>query len=384
MSNSKNENEIDNTVGNSEVSEILSREPIGIANAGNTCYFNSALQLLYNTHELTYIMNSTDMIEHSETDLEDNSERKNGKKILENLKYLQSRMQGSTSDEILDYNNVKEIIGTILENINTYSSRTGDNKFLIGAEHDVGELIQELINAIHSAISRPMHVNLPDLTGMISECNNEIRNIYRDNYSEIIETFYTIEVSTIQILNASDNAIPSTTLKEFFILELPIPIVKKDGETTLYDMLDIFTSETELDVGTSSEEKNKTKTVKFGKLPNILIIRFNRVRYTQENNLNNQNAYTKDITVVKFPFTDLDLSRYAIENDTTRNIEYKYDLYGVSSHIGANVSNAHYTCWVKIQKKWFYINDNSVTEPNNFAEIIMKDACLLFYRRKFT
>lgn len=87
--------------------------------------------------------------------------------------------------------------------------------------------------------------------------------------------------------------------------------------------------------------------------------------------------YSKSITFVE----KLDFSRYVIrKNSNNLKESYIYELYGAVQHSGS-LSGGHYTCYVKKESgQWYYVSDSHFS-PSSLKDALTSDAYLLFYKR---
>ena len=85
-------------------------------------------------------------------------------------------------------------------------------------------------------------------------------------------------------------------------------------------------------------------------------------------------------TEVDFPLRGLNLKNYVV--DKNDDIEKIYDVFGIMYHTG-NLQYGHYyaICYNIKHKKWLLYNDDKVSEIKE-SDIHMKDAYVLFYRRR--
>ncbi|XP_007425865.1 ubiquitin carboxyl-terminal hydrolase 4 [Python bivittatus] len=121
-------------------------------------------------------------------------------------------------------------------------------------------------------------------------------------------------------------------------------------------------------------KKHQQATKKFDlwSLPRILVVHLKRFSY---------NRYWRDKldTVVEFPIRDLNMSEFVCDPAAS---PYVYDLIAVSNHYGG-MGVGHYTAYAKnkINGKWYYFDDNSVS-PASEEQIVTKAAYVLFYQRR--
>ena len=74
------------------------------------------------------------------------------------------------------------------------------------------------------------------------------------------------------------------------------------------------------------------------------------------------------------------MSDFALKTATSG--ECKYDLYAVSNHYGG-LRSGHYTavCKNPVVERWFKFDDHKVSEIKDEADIVSKNAYVLFYRK---
>jgi ubiquitin C-terminal hydrolase len=110
------------------------------------------------------------------------------------------------------------------------------------------------------------------------------------------------------------------------------------------------------------------KSMKFWNFPNVLTIDIKRFNSRGQ----------KNQILVDFPLENLNLSKYVIGYNKN---SFVYDLYGVCNHHGSSLGG-HYTSFVKnANGKWYYFNDNNVSEVTKLEQIITPKAYCFFYRK---
>ena len=196
-----------------------------------------------------------------------------------------------------------------------------------------------------------------------------MKNMYKKEYSEILNLFYGISVT--QIKDYLTEELLSVSPEPFSILSLSIP---SKEQCTILNCLNFYT-QPELLIDDNAWFNDKTnqkqsanKSITFWNLPNVLIIELKR--YTNTN--------SKLHTLVTTPLTDLDLSQYVSGYDSVNCI---YDLFGTGNHSG-NVFGGHYTANIKnANGKWYSFNDTLINEISE-RNVISPHTYCLFYRKK--
>ena len=145
--------------------------------------------------------------------------------------------------------------------------------------------------------------------------------VYEKEYSEILDMFYGIYVSTI-MSNTINQEVHSKKPELFFILDLPLPKrINTDPIINLYDCFDLFVEPEILEGDNawynekSGKKENVKKQLTFWNLPKILVIVLKRFSPCGQYKLN---------TVIDFPINDLDLSNYIKGYNKS---SFLYDLY---------------------------------------------------------
>jgi len=326
----------------------------GLANIGNTCYLNSCMQLLSHTYELNELLDKHNL--ELNNCVESN--------VYNEWNQLR-KMMWSENCSIAPYRFVK----TIQE-----VSRLKNNIFTEFSQNDVFEFLLFIIDCLHESIKRKVKMNIHGTIKnnkdvLANKCYTMIKNVYNNEYSEIITLFYGISVTHINEFSTKKNI--TIVAEPFSILSLCIPNLNR---CSLADCFDLYTKQEELidENQIYSEEKgtkvNAIKNITFWSLPNVLIIELKR--YTNRN--------TKLKTQIDVPLTNLDLSSY-ISGYSPES--YVYDLFGTGNHFGSTYGG-HYTSNIKNPNgKWYCFNDNTITELSE-DKIINANTYSLFYRKK--
>jgi ubiquitin C-terminal hydrolase len=329
----------------------------GLSNLGNTCFINSAMQVLSHTYELNNLLNKL------ECKINNNIESPLLTEWIE-LKNIMWSENCTVSPK------------TFIKTIQSVSKQKGLDNFIGYQQNDLPEFLLFVIECFHMSLSRQVTMNISgkvvNKTDKLAvECFKMIKNIYSNEYSEIWDLFYGIHVS--QIISLEDNSVLSNSPEPYFIINLPIPSNVKTP--TLINCFDLYhEGEILQDDNAWYNEKTKQKQpvkkqISYWSFPKILVI---DVKRFNSNNRKNQ-------ILIDFPLTNLDLSKYMIGYKTDKCV---YDLYGICNHSGS-VLGGHYTSFIKnANGKWYHFNDTIINEVTVLEKLISPNAYCFFYRKR--
>lgn len=334
----------------------------GLANLGNTCFMNSCMQVLSNTHELNQILvKYSDYIEENAL-LEYKQEICDYKILLKEWKDLKDLMWNDNA--IIGPKRFQSTVQAVANN--------HDKDIFTGfAQNDLPEFLLFIIDAFHTALHNPVVVRIKgtvknDMDRMAVKCYNVIKTMYEKEYSVMLDHFYGISLTYITNKNGE---VVSSNPEPFMMLNLPIPHIKN---ITLQDCINLYCQDEVLEGENmwynekTKEKEVVTKKTKFWSFPKILIIDLKR--------FNNNNSKRQEL--IKIPVEEiLNLTSYIYGYNSE---SYKYRLYAVCNHEGG-VLGGHYTATVKKEDgKWYNYNDTIVTEVSEKKVVSTKAYCLFF------
>lgn len=331
----------------------------GLANLGDTCYLNSCMQIMSHTYELNDI-------------LIDGGYKKRINKVTDSVLLIEwdklREMMWTSNCTIAPWGFVKGVQKVAL---------LKDRELFTGnSQNDVQEYLLFIIDCFHNSIRREVDM---EITGSVVNktdklaisCYNMMKDMYKKDYSEILNIFYGIHVSEISSLETRESL--SLRPEPFSVLNLSIP---NKRNVTIRDCLDEYCRKevmsSENDNAWYNDDTKKHENVNrgiiFWSLPKILIIDLKR----WDNNGRKLN------TLVNCDMCDIDLSSYVRGYNSA---SFVYDLYGVANHSGGS-GGGHYTACVKnANNKWYEFNDTHINEINARNVISSKSYCF-FFRKK--
>jgi ubiquitin C-terminal hydrolase len=204
-------------------------------------------------------------------------------------------------------------------------------------------------------------------------CYEHTKSVYAKEYSEVMELYYGMYVSTIRAALAPLGApVYSAKPEMFFVLELPVP----EDALDIHDCMREF-CRAELLEGENAWLNEATgwresvlKEIAFWSFPPVLAVCFKRFSPCGTH---------KNTAHIDFPPRGLDLARYVRGYNPK---SYVYDLFGVCNHVGG-VQHGHYTAHVlRSDGEWLHFNDEAVVPIAEDAHVVSSAAYCLFYRKR--
>lgn len=330
----------------------------GLANIGNTCYLNSCMQIISHTYEFNDFLEKGDY-------------KKRINKIADSVVLVEwdklREMMWSSNCTIAPWGFVKGI-----QKVALLKDR---ELFTRGQQNDVQEYLLFIIDCFHNSIRREVEMeitgNVINKTDKLAKvCYEMMRDMYKKDYSEILNIFYGIHVSEIACLDKSECL--SLRPEPFSVLSLSISTVINP---TIFDCLDLYCKKETLEGDNAwfnektKKHQNVSRGIIFWSLPNILIVDLKR--WTSDGR--------KIKTNVSVELSNINFSRYV--KGYNKN-SYIYDLYGVANHSEFS-DGGHYTATIKnANGKWYEFNDTFVKEIKGGNIVSSKSYCFFFRKKK--
>lgn len=331
----------------------------GLANLGNTCYLNSCMQIISHT----YLFNNF---------LDGNYKNRLNKKPESVLLVEWDKLR-----KLMWSENCTVSPAGWVQAVQKVAKLKNRDIFTGWQQNDLPEFLLFLIDSFHVAMQREVEMNIKgkienDRDKLAKVCYEMMQNMYKKEYSELLNIFYGIHVT--QICNLEGKML-SAVPEPFFMIDLPLPSGKQT--ISLEDCLDEYYKPERLegDCQYYNEDEDRKEDVDKGlvvwSFPNVLVISFKRF----------MNNGRKDQRLVTFDTENLNLSKYVKGYDKQT---YIYDLYGICNHSGGTWGG-HYTACVKnANGNWYHFNDTSVKLLNEsmVSKLVSPQAYSLFYQKK--
>ena len=330
----------------------------GLANLGNTCFLNSTLQCLSHTYELNLFLD----------------------KKKDNFKDRMNRVPESLI--LWEWDKLRKLMwsencviqpGGFLQSVQRVA-RIKDLALFTGfLQNDAEEFLRFIIDCFHNSLKREVKMTISgnaktEQDETATACYKMMQNMYRKEYSEFIQLFYGIHVSTV---TSMESGYTNVTPEPFFNLQVEIGNTKTlEGCIRNYTHEEILEHKIDVsDEGQTKKLERGKKKIEFWNLPDILVITLKRF----------DKSGKKNKVFIDFPLKNLNLSNYVIGYDKDT---YKYDLYGICNHSGGT-RGGHYTSFIKnANDKWYLFNDTNVIEMTDTNKIKSPQAYCFFYRKK--
>lgn len=402
--------------------------PIGLHNIGNTCYMNSALQLLINSPSFVSFLLKSDDKSNSDTYLYKASINRVAERERKRLKLSEDDIVSINRSDI--DRNIKKSITKELSDVITsisYNRSITPSKFKKRCDkllptfqgcrqHDAHEFLIQLLDLIVEETGIEANIELSNLSkpirkyfkiknviselddndpqkieltnSLVSYCNknkdilhkidgiNYYIELYKKKYNPLINSLHIIYSTSFRCSNCN-NVLNKYENNTILTLELC---------DNLYESFNKFTNEEIIDEFSCSKCKKNYPNIKkcsIWRFPTTLFIHLKRFKYTISG------RYIKDNSPIIIPKI-LNLSSYCNKANVFNDaIVPMYELGGISHHYGS-INGGHYTadCKGVNSNSWYDLNDSSVskynqpifsTQPNKSPFLQSQSAYILRY-----
>lgn len=322
----------------------------GLANLGNTCYMNSAIQCL--SHLLEFHPKHEDFI----------TEQRGSSDIYSEWIALQIKLWSNDS--------TGPVVPTSFLQTFMRECQSKDIPFYNFRQNDTEEFINLFMDFLHQSIKKRIEIEIQgpvvsQYDKLAYKAMNSWSQFFKNDYSYIVKKFYSQLFSITSCTKCDYNTV---NFDPTMVVSLEIPL----DATCLYDCLDSFTQKTILDCDNSwkcdkcKQRVEPEKKLLLWKTSDVLILLLKRYSKGRKND-----------TYIEFP-TILDLSRYSLNYGKGGT---SYRLSGISIQSGS-LGGGHYyaMCYNELDKTWRTYNDTTVNEITEEIVSKQKPYCL-FYRR---
>ncbi|XP_049284011.1 ubiquitin carboxyl-terminal hydrolase 8 isoform X1 [Anopheles funestus] len=329
----------------------------GLKNLGNTCYMNSILQCLSNTYFLNEFFHDPSFKMHLNRN--NKTQGKIGEEVAAVIKALWTGQYKCIASKNLRY-----VVGQ-------YERQFGGIE-----QQDSHEFLTILMDWLHSDLQTKQMQISTSLDQMPPSEKAWIEH-FKGKGSYISELFYGQIKSTVKCTRCHKE---SATYESFSNLSLELP--QDSNICYLENCLDMYFNGEEVRGWHCPKCKSNQDAIKkldISRLPSILVVHFKRF-YADPDTM--ATVYRKKQTLVKFPLSELNMTRYLARTEVNRNkrlTTFRYHLYGVSNHYGS-MESGHYTafCLNNIHQKWFKFDDYNVSSIDA-SDVQASAAYILFY-----
>ena len=309
----------------------LSHKPMSMNNYGNTCFFNTALQVI--TSSPRFMMGI--------------SKLENVDKIICNFSWI------ANLNESVDLSSIhRNLWDQLREKYPGYSH---------GMQQDCHECLIFFIDLIDEIVKKP-----------IQPMRKQRKISLGKDYSEIMRSFgafwwdeYTYRMDPL-IKNFHGLYHSSTTCQSCKVennkWDLFNNISLNTNHNNFKDWVDNF-SQTEKIEGYQCEKCKKHQTamrkIEVWRFPKTLIL------------------HTINKSLCK-------ISTELVVNETL-NSSCKYELKGIGFHTGPNINSGHYYCCINKNSKWWMISDQNIQGPVDIFKVLpshIKNIYIILYERK--
>ena len=315
----------------------------GLPNVGNTCYFNSCVQVLYHTPQLrTLVLQLAKLASvnkmSSFSDVVSNTEKQPSKYVqfILSLGILMETMAKEHTEEKVGLENHPYILHNVLGNLHNLATSKiefFDSFGNIHFQNDARELVKSVLDVIHQSLrtSTTLSPLVPNSLTIEKKVHTLLHNKFCDkrDFSPVVDLTYGIHVLMQPTTNEETNEVVEIeTVDLFSSIILCVPPASQ-GKPTVR-LSECFA----LHLLNFERKQEKWLWV----LPDILFVEF--VHMTDSAPFDNREINNIDLSFSFHP-----------------EANHKPHVYDITAVIDYHDNNSHYTVKVKKDNSWFLIND---------------------------
>jgi ubiquitin C-terminal hydrolase len=333
----------------------------GLANIGNTCYLNSAIQALRYSRPFAEYFGSDAWLAHRHPD-------RKGHALAGELAKMLSELNAPAGGRmIIPSKFVREFI--------IFGNELNE-EIRFGAQADAAEAIQILLDGLHMQQAREVCMTVrgdpttPDMVEYIKGLESWA-SFFRKEYSPIVENFYG---QTQTRITCTDCGEKSVRYEPWGVLKAPIPGADKVGAPApvLRDCIAAaFSSETLDDYTCDKCNKRGSARIEhsISRLPQYLILSLKRFT----------NAGAKVRARIGYDPTNISLAEWRAWSSLQSASQAQYRLYATIEHLGTS-HGGHYIMRARDGADWM-VYDDGMCAPSAVGGDAAPDTYMLFLER---
>jgi ubiquitin carboxyl-terminal hydrolase 8 len=319
----------------------------GLANLGNTCYLNSALQLLRHARPFTDYLATTAWERHR------HPERKAAQLTEETAGLMRALMAPGNS----------LVIPTSFARAFVTFAREFNDSIHFGAQADAAEAIQILLDGLHMQLSREVRM---DITGRATspEQAQLVRSLeswatfFRKEYSPLVDAFYGQTQTTMRCQACGAT---STRYEPWGVYKAPIPGAETAGAPapTLQSCLRASLAEETIEDYACDSCKSRVKltmTHAISRFPAHMILSLKRFT----------NNGSKVRARIPYDENKVDLSEFRAWTSLQSVDQTRYRVIATIEHLGSS-RGGHYCMRAREHDGWYLYDDGRVVRYGNGA-----------------
>lgn len=348
----------------------------GLLNLGNTCYINVNIQMILNCTNL----NNNLLNEKNNLD---------SKELLYSYICILKRLEEIRKQENLEVNEDNEKIyirklklTSFIEKFRNIFSQVAFN------QQDCLEGLTFILTNFHQSLTKKNKIKNPKYIldkvrynkGIKDICVKQFKSdIDNEDFSLFFNLLYSYYLSEINCSKCNHIVNRVDQYKE-----ISLNISKNKTNNNLEKLLEIYFNEEKLEdykCDKCNEKNNCTKKVSLLNTPNYLLIQLKRFEFNTKTF-----RMSKIFEEVNYPLF-IDFDKYYLNNNENKKISNKniYELTSIINHLGTSLNSGHYTSFHKINKQWFYADDDEILKVDEdflFTNLNKKNSYVLIYEKQ--